>query len=320
MRRLLARWGALLCSLGILAVIYAHIDLGQLVARLIKADPLWLGTALICFAPQIVLTATRWWLMMDGIAQMGWIESARMVLAGKALNALLPSKLGEMSKAYFLRQMGGVHISRSLPAVVLEKVLDLAGLCFWMLLGALLSPKASGPVMVGGLVSLGVLGATCLSLGLPLKVLGERFFRGSGGLGSRIGKVVAGWDSVVDTWRKNSVRLAQILVLSVLLWGFHLVQIYLFFPVLRQPMDPIVAATYVPLSLLVGLLPISMAGMGTRDTALILLFAPYADAATMAGIGLLCTMRYWADTLVGVPFLHSYAARIGSQVTSESST
>jgi hypothetical protein len=51
--------------------------------------------------------------------------------------------------------------------------------------------------------------------------------------------------------------------------------------------------------------------MGTRDSALILLFAPYADAALVAGVGLLCSMRYWMDTLLGVPFFHGYTSRMG---------
>jgi len=92
-----------------------------------------------------------------------------------------------------------------------------------------------------------------------------------------------------------------------------MLQIYLFFPVLRQSMDVSIALAYIPLSLLAGLLPITLAGMGTRDAALILLFSPWADASTMAGVGLLCTMRYWSDTLMGVPFLHNYTAQIGRE-------
>jgi hypothetical protein len=47
--------------------------------------------------------------------------------------------------------------------------------------------------------------------------------------------------------------------------------------------------------------------MGTRDSALIYLFASYESAALMAGIGILCSMRYWVDTLLGLPFFHVYS-------------
>jgi uncharacterized membrane protein YbhN (UPF0104 family) len=64
---------------------------------------------------------------------------------------------------------------------------------------------------------------------------------------------------------------------------------------------------YVPISIFVGLLPLTIGGMGTRDSALIYLFAAYEPASVMAGIGLLCSMRYWMDTLVGLPFFHAYS-------------
>jgi hypothetical protein len=40
----------------------------------------------------------------------------------------------------------------------------------------------------------------------------------------------------------------------------------------------------------------------------------------MAGIGLLCTVRYWVDTLMGVPFFHQLAARRSVQETDQRSS
>lgn len=319
MNNVMARWGALLFSIILLVIIYAHVELGSLLQRLVEAHPVWLGVAIACFLPQILLTSTRWWLMVDGIVSMTWTESLRMIMAGKALNALLPSKLGEMSKAYFLKQRGGVDVARCVPTVVLEKLLDLAGLCSWMLLGIILSPSISEPMVLGALISLGVIVTTALTLVLPLEGFGRRIEASSSRLGLKLGKLLRGWDSVLGSWRCKPSKMAWIVGLSVALWGAHLLQIYFFFPVLRQSMTPSLVLSFVPLSLLIGLLPISMAGMGTRDTALILLFAPYADATTMAGVGLLCTMRYWGDTLLGVPFLHGYTSKIGSQKAAGSS-
>jgi hypothetical protein len=54
------------------------------------------------------------------------------------------------------------------------------------------------------------------------------------------------------------------------------------------------------------LLPLPLGGMGTRDAALIFLFVPYENAVVMASIGLLCSLRYWLDSLVGLPFFHAY--------------
>lgn len=307
MKRLALRWGALACSMAILGVIYAHTDLRAMTERLWSPDPLWLGTALMCFLPQILVSATRWWLMGEGWAHMSWAESFGMVMAGKALNALLPSKLGEMSKAYFLRERSAHAVAKGLPAVLMEKILDLAGLCSWMLLGAAVAPSGSPAMTAAWLISLGVIGGTSLIFLVPMGRWSGLWAEEGRGLKSRIGQMLLGWDWLLRHWRAKKAVTAGVMSLSLLLWGLHLLQIYLFFPSLGQSIEPGAVLAYVPLSLLVGLLPISLAGMGTRDTALIVLFAPYVDGATMAGIGILCTMRYWADTLMGVPFLHRYA-------------
>jgi uncharacterized protein (TIRG00374 family) len=299
------KWFALACSAAILLAIYSRIDLNGLAHRLIHVHPVYFGLALLCFVPQILLTTVRWRVMMAEIRPMTMGESLRMVMAGKALNALVPSKLGEMSKAYFLRQGGRVDGPRAVSAVILEKGMDLAGLCLVLLLGVLAAPEHGEPVLLGGAISGGVLAAVGFILLFPIGPMGESL-TARGNPWARIGRLITGWAGVLALWKSRTGRLPAIVGMSILLWGFHVLQIYLFFPSLNHGVPWPAALAYVPLGILAGLLPITVGGMGTRDTALILLFAPYADATVMAGVGLLCSMRYWADTLLGVPFFHHY--------------
>ena len=68
-----------------------------------------------------------------------------------------------------------------------------------------------------------------------------------------------------------------------------------------------------PLAILAGLLPLTFAGIGTRDAALVFLYRPYFDAPTAAALGLLCTARYILPALAGLPFAGKYFARTQSQ-------
>ena len=56
-------------------------------------------------------------------------------------------------------------------------------------------------------------------------------------------------------------------------------------------------------SLYAGLLPISFCGLGTRDAALVYLFADIAPASTMTVVGLLTGLRYVIPGAVGIPFV-----------------
>jgi hypothetical protein len=70
-----------------------------------------------------------------------------------------------------------------------------------------------------------------------------------------------------------------------------------------------------PVVLFVGLLPITFAGMGTRDSAMLVMFFAYATQAQILAVGLLYTFfGYWLLALVGFPFvkkaLQLYPARL----------
>jgi hypothetical protein len=57
------------------------------------------------------------------------------------------------------------------------------------------------------------------------------------------------------------------------------------------------------------LFPLTFAGVGTRDAALVLFYAPYFASPTAAALGLLCTARYILPAIGGLPFAGGYLSR-----------
>jgi hypothetical protein len=53
-------------------------------------------------------------------------------------------------------------------------------------------------------------------------------------------------------------------------------------------------------------LPLTFAGVGTRDAALIIFYQPYLNPPVAAALGLLCTVRYILPALAGLPLLGRY--------------
>lgn len=303
------KWTALVLTIGILVVLYLHVDLRSMGQRLAEVHPLYFSIALSFFLPQFLVTSIRWRMMVAGIHPLTLWESVKMVMAAKAFNALVPAKLGELSKAYFLNRGGNADTPQSVSTVILEKILDMGGLCSVLLCGAIFLPERDEAVWSGVLVAGIVISGVLFLLFVPLLGVASRL-ENRGERGRRLSRLLAGWHTVLSMWRAGRTTLPMILSLSVLLWGLHVAQIYMFFPSLRHPVPLIPALALIPLAILVGVIPITIGGMGTRDSVLILLFAPYADAATMAGIGLLCSMRYWVDTLLGIPFFHRYTRHL----------
>jgi hypothetical protein len=117
-----------------------------------------------------------------------------------------------------------------------------------------------------------------------------------------------GWREAVNgLWRRPGRGLLIVLI-SLASWVVQFVQIWLFALALGTAVPLAANLALAPLAILVGLLPFTLAGIGTRDAALILLYQPYMAEPVAAALGLLFTLRYLLPALAGLPFLAQYMA------------
>jgi glycosyltransferase 2 family protein len=308
MKRLLS----LLISLAILAVIYWKIDLRALAQVLRDSSAPWMALSLGMVVPITLITAWRFGQLAPPASRMTFGESIRLILVASVLNMVLPSKMGDIAKAYFMKQRGGPGQdtgSLSLSLVLFEKACDMLSLLLWCVFGLMMYPRKD-PLFwtLTAVVAAGLL--------LGITVLGSRkvadLFFGSarkllpGKHGAKVERMQASWGEMQAYFWGNRGRLLRVTGTSVFLWFLHLLQIWLFILALKAWAPFAASLALAPLAILAGLLPLTFAGVGTRDAALIALYAPYFAAPTAAALGLLCTARYLLPALGGLPFLHQY--------------
>jgi len=125
-------------------------------------------------------------------------------------------------------------------------------------------------------------------------------------LAAKIAKLATAWSEMHRYFWASPTRLAKVAFTSVFIWFLHLLQIWMFILALRAWAPFLANLALSPLAILAGLLPLTFAGIGTRDAALVLFYAPYFDAPIAAALGLLCTARYILPALGGLPFAGSY--------------
>lgn len=108
----------------------------------------------------------------------------------------------------------------------------------------------------------------------------------------------------------DKIQLFRIFGTSIFIWLLHLLQIWFFILTLNAWAPFLANLALAPLGILAGLLPLTFAGIGTRDAALIFLYHPFFNATTAAALGLLCTLRYLLPAIFGLPFLGKYLPTI----------
>lgn len=304
---------SLAVSLLILVLIYWQIDFAGLITVLGNSDLLWIIISLGMVIPITIIIAWRLILLVPNNVDMSFLQSIRLILLASVLNMVLPSKMGDIFKAYFIRDLGKLSGSMSLSLVVFEKAFDMLSLLLWCAFGLVLYPEKN--VLFWIMTAVVVTGFITGSLLLGSQKFADIFFQITA-------KVVPGQfqskiDSVLHSWQEyrsyiwcNKVQLTKVAVVSVFIWFLHLFQIWFFIFALKEWVPLTANLALAPLSILAGLLPLTFAGVGTRDAALIFFFQSFLNAPTAAALGLLCTSRYLMPAIGGIPFLWKYSNQI----------
>lgn len=300
-------------SLTILAVIYSKIDFPRLLQVFQNCHGWWMAISLGMVVPLTMLTAWRLQQLMPTGTRLGFGEANRLILAASVLNMVLPSKMGDIAKAYFMKERGHLNGSLSLSLVVFEKACDMLSLLLWCVFGLMLYPQKDWLFWV-------MTASVTLGLVIGLLLLSSRRFAqlffaiarllAPKKLRSGLEKFHRSWGEMHDYFWRDTKQLLKIIVTSVFIWFGHLLQIWLFIIALKAWTPFLANLALAPLAILAGLLPLTFAGVGTRDAALIAFYKPYFNAPTAAALGLLCTSRYLLPAIGGLPFLGQYLATL----------
>ncbi len=302
---------SLVVSLGILAAIYYRIDIAKLLEAFRNTDPLWLAASLGMVVPLTLFTSWRLQQLMPRRGQLGFGEANKLILVASVLNLVLPSKMGDIAKAYFMRDKGEMSGSLALSLVVFEKACDMLSLLIWCVFGLLMYKQKDALFLV---MTVGVVG--CLTFGLLM--LGSAGFANfffntasrfaPGKIAAKLGKLKESWNEMHGYFWASKRQLFKVAATSVFIWFLHLLQIWMFILALKATCPFLSNLALSPLAILAGLLPLTFAGVGTRDAALVVFYAPYFPEATAAALGVLCTGRYLLPALGGLPFVSQYFA------------
>ncbi|MEB3211808.1 MAG: lysylphosphatidylglycerol synthase transmembrane domain-containing protein [Leptolyngbyaceae bacterium] len=300
-------------SLIILALIYWKIDLQGLGDVFRNCDRLWMIISLSMVIPITAITSWRLQQLAPPQTNLGFGEANRLILAASSLNMVLPSKMGDIAKAYFMRDRGHLSGTLALSLVVFEKTCDMLSLLLWCVFGLTFYEQKDSLFWIMTL---------CIFAGLVLGSLllaSPRFAKGFFGAAEaiapqkirpKLATMRTSWQDMHAYFWRDRDQLLKITGVSIFIWFLHLLQIWFFILALNAWAPFLANLALSPLAILAGLLPLTFAGVGTRDAALILFYQPFFDAPTGAALGLLCTSRYFIPAVGGLPFLGQYLTAV----------
>jgi len=290
---------SLILTVLIFIVIFTIIDI-RLFLENLKEINLWLFLlSLILLIPPYLLLAYRWKAMISDFRSVTFKESFKLNIVGQSINLVTPAKLGDFTKAYFAKS-SSFKGKVALGACFFEKILDFFMLSIFALVGIIgIYTELAGILILGMLlililIPLFFLASDFRNQGLFMRLI--RFFLPFKKITAVIEEVL----SYFEVLKKNRKNVARIFLINFLLWLVFIFQGYVLLLAVGVDISIIVAYGLLPLAIFVGLLPVTVSGMGTRDTAFILLFSPFAPTEVMVLYGLLFSLRYILPALLGL--------------------
>lgn len=281
----------------LLLIVLLRVDLREIAASFVHIRPLPFAGAASLVTVNFAVQIIKWRYLLSGSAKVSRGDLIRSVIGGYAFVLATPGRVGEFSRALFIRGesrlkvMGLVAIDKmsGFSIILLLSVLSLAmqssGFFYLPFLGVLgfYALVASRPQLLTN-------GAKKLFQLLPQRDKTSLFMEGTQTLSSR--------------------RIVVLLLMSSLYYLVYSTQFYLLLLAFEK-VDLRVMAICFPLVMLVNSIAITIGGLGVREGAAVLLFSQFGvqGSSALGAALLLFTINILIPGLCGLTFIH----RIGSK-------
>jgi uncharacterized protein (TIRG00374 family) len=284
-------------TIGLMAYLLSKVDVAPVVVQMRAMSPKWAAAAVLPMVLQLALVSLRWRLVNGLVgANMQLAQVFRLTLIGQFFNQVLPTALGGDAMRAWLASREGVPLARAISGVLCDRALGLMVLAVIVAGTLLLLPqpvaeRLPAKAAFQAIALLGVCGLVALFFAgdFIARLLGRRRVTES------LGKLVQDLRCVVYS-RGPSVA---IVALSGAVQVLFVTTIYLCAQGMSIPLGFGAALLVIPAIMLVSVIPISFAGWGVREGAMIIglsllgIGAPQALAISVA-FGLL-------NIVVGLP-------------------
>jgi len=286
-----------LLRLGGLAIalfcIFSFIDFATLSKKILDAEIAFLLPAFVIAALSPLFTSARLKLFL--FATGTHIAFSRCLMAswcGLSLNLLIPARGGDLVKFACLRKDGNPPWDLLAGAALLERGFDVLALSLIGLFASLALglPDAATVTCILAVLTCGGLVLLPTVRHLPV-----------------IGRKAENFSEVLKHAAKRKRRLFACFLACCFCWSVNSVIMGLLIKSFDQDVSLSYAFATTPPSIIAGIIPVSLWGVGTRDGALAYLLQDLTSLENALSAGFTYTVVvYWFLGLLGLPFLAAF--------------
>ncbi|HEY8090147.1 MAG TPA: lysylphosphatidylglycerol synthase transmembrane domain-containing protein [Polyangiaceae bacterium] len=286
-------------TLALVAVLVRDLGgTGPLIAAIRGARPAWVGVAFAASSTCVLLGVVRWQQVLRAMGySLGFRRGLVVVLATWPLAVVTPSRANDLLRPLAVRSV--VPLAAGTGSVVAEKAIDLFVLLAIAAVGTVVRGFWTWTAVIAAVMGLEVTTVT-------LVVMRRRWLARLPFLRGRAGSIEALFGAFVALGRAPA-RLASTAVVSLLIRLLTVVVTHALLVAVGAGVQWFDTLTLWPAAMLVGVVPLTLGGLGARDAAFLVLLGERGGSVGTAAV-LAATMGYsavsiWSFAIIGLPFM-----------------
>jgi glycosyltransferase 2 family protein len=304
----------LLVSIALAGLLYLgftiYADFGQVVVAFSNFNWILLPVLLLCSICNYLVRFSKWDYYLKIInVKISKIDSLSVFMSGLIMS-VTPGKMGELLKAYLLKELTGTSISKTAPIIFVERITDFVSLMLIALAGAYYyNYGRTIAVIVALFFFIVIVFLSNRKIALPVLKLMER----NAFLNKHLSKIHVAYESSYQML--SPLPLLKMTVVSLFSWFFECLGYYL---ILRNfPLNVHIALFWSTFSYcfatIIGAVSMLPGGLGVTEGSLTFMLVKkgisnqYAVASTF----IIRAVTLWFAVLIGVISVSLYQKRFG---------
>ena len=287
--------------LGIFIIFKTTVNVQSFLEVISQLDMRYFWLAFATIPPTIILNAARWYYVLRAAGFSIPFKRILVIATGSLPFIVIPGRLGDFIRSYPLRNE--VPINRTIATIILEKIIDVCSLLVYasiglFFLGYYLGSAATLLIAVAAIPGLIIFKK--LKIARPTK--------------NKIIEKIYDAAEILDRVHERKGLLGMSALCSIMNMGLSMLEFYWLMLAVHASLPITVIFAFLPFSLFVGLIPLTLAGTGIREAAMIYFFKFYALPGELLSAGIFYTLQgYWIAAILGLPFLYFFFKTSTSQ-------
>lgn len=257
----------------------------MIVKSLALLDYKWVLLAIGLYTFDMIIRAFRWKVVLKGndINISLW-DSFLAYNLGNSLNIIIPAKMGDIARSYYLKRKYEQPYSRTLPSTFLDRVFDVLGVYVVLLFCGIyiMTETKLAPwlyyTFAAGIAAL-VVTLAVMELLYKRKDIIERISN------TKLKSLMYSLLEAFSSSFRDKGNFILLLTFSVAIWLCEGVFSYLIFLAMGQHMNPVIVIFATMIAILTKVIPITPGGIGVFEGTMVLVLALFGmDSATGAVI------------------------------------